>query len=81
MLVLAAVYNCDIDWLKELVPKDKLRRLLRRTITFIRHLQHASSVARSDIVILEEVDRALFGNSDGSNIYQNERHTGDSFSS
>ncbi|KAK6006864.1 hypothetical protein QM012_005872 [Aureobasidium pullulans] len=81
MLVLAAVYNCDIDWLKELVPREKLQSLLRRTITFIRRLQYASSVAVSDILILEAIDRTLFPESDGNDLYKNEGLTGDSIAS
>lgn len=81
MLVLAAVYNCKIDWLKQLVPREKLQSLLRRTITFIRRLQYASSVAVSDILILEAIDRALFPESDGDDLYRNEGLTGDSIAS
>ncbi|KAI5204651.1 hypothetical protein AUEXF2481DRAFT_25614 [Aureobasidium subglaciale EXF-2481] len=79
MLVLAAVYNCKIDWLEQLVSKDKLQSLLHRTIAFIRRLQHASSVAVSDILILEAIDRTLFP--DGTDIYKNEGLTGDSLGS
>ncbi|THY02741.1 hypothetical protein D6D02_05939 [Aureobasidium pullulans] len=78
MLVLAAVYNCNISWLKELVPKDTLQSLLRRTIGFIRRLQHASNVAKTDVLILEAIDRTMFGRSEGSDIYTNEGCTGDS---
>lgn len=81
MLVLSAVYNCKFDWLKELVPKERLQQLLDRTIGFIRRLQHASSVAKTDVMILETIDRTLFPGKDGSNIYENEHHTGDSFTS
>jgi hypothetical protein len=81
MLVLAAVYNCEIDWLKELVPREKLQGLLRRTIAFLRRLQNASSVAKSDILILEEIDRELFPQSDGNDFYKNEGLTGDSIAS
>jgi hypothetical protein len=81
MLVLAAVYNCKIDWLKELVPREKLQSLLRRTIAFIRRLQHVSSVAVSDVLILEAIDRELFPESDGNDYYRNEGLTGDSIAS
>jgi len=81
MLVLAAVYNCNIDWLKELVPRERLQSLLRRTIAFIRRLQHASSVAVSDILILEAIDRELFPEGDGNDFYKNEGLTGDSIAS
>ncbi|CAD0107569.1 unnamed protein product [Aureobasidium uvarum] len=81
MLVLAAVYNCSIGWLKELVPKEKLQKLLSRTIAFIRRLQCASSVAVSDILILEAIDRLLFPERDGNDVYKNEGLTGDSIES
>ena len=83
MLVLAAVYNCNIDWLKNMVPGVKLQYLLRRTIKFIRRLQYASSIAKSDIMILEAVERKLFPNSNGDNhgVYETEHHTGESFTS
>ncbi|KAG9597367.1 hypothetical protein KCU77_g19803, partial [Aureobasidium melanogenum] len=81
MLVLAAVYNCNIEWLKELVPREKLQGLLRRTIAFIRRLQQASNVAVSDILILEAIDRTLFPESDGNDLYKNEGLTGDSIES
>lgn len=81
MLVLAAVYNCKISWLKELVPREKLQSLLRRTIAFIRRLQYASSVAVSDVLILEAIDRGLFPESDGDDHYRNEGLTGDSITS
>jgi hypothetical protein len=64
MLVLAAVYTCNIVWLKELVPREKLQELLGRTIKFIRRLQYISHVAVSDIKILEAIDRELFPESD-----------------
>lgn len=81
MLVLAAVYSCNIEWLKELVPRDKLQALLRRTIAFIRRLQQASNVAVSDILILEAIDRILFPESEGNDLYKNEGLTGDSIGS
>lgn len=81
MLVLAAVYNCRIDWLKELVPRERLQKLLSRTIAFIRRLQYASSVAVSDILILEAIDRALFPERDGNDLYKNEGMTSDSIES
>ena len=81
MLVLAAVYNSGIDWLQNLVPKYKLQPLLRRTIEFVRRLQHASTTAKVDVMILEAVEGTLFPVNGDSNIYENEHHTGDSFAS
>lgn len=77
MLVLAATYKSNKQWLKDLVPRKQLYDLLRRTIKFLRQLAAASSSVRVDIGILETLDQALFPHE----VYENEVHTGDSFSS
>lgn len=68
MLVLAAVYNCSIDWLKKLVPRKKLQGLLRHTIAFIRRLQYDCSVTVREILILEAIYGTLFPESNRNDL-------------
>ncbi len=59
MLVLSAVYNSD--YTKHLVPAEKLKRLLTRTIKFLRDLAPISPTCSIDCNILEAIERTLFG--------------------
>ena len=58
MLVLAATFNST--HMKGLVPEDHFRRLLERTITFLRRLGPISPTCRIDCSILEKIQRVLF---------------------
>ena len=64
MLVLSATYCSKIAWLCELITEDKLRGLLSRTIRFLARLRYTSKTARTDIEILQAIQRKLFGYND-----------------
>ncbi|KAL2358430.1 hypothetical protein BJ546DRAFT_8738 [Cryomyces antarcticus] len=59
MLVLAATYR---SFLHHLVSKEKLERLLERTITFCRRLTPISAALRIDVSILEQTAKIITGN-------------------
>ena len=69
MLVLAATFNTKT--LKQLVPEDRFQRLLERTISFLRRLSPISPTCHNDCLILEKINRHLFGAP--SEVYHNER--------
>ena len=71
MLVLAATfYN---NWLKQLVPEQRFRALLERTIGFLRKLAPISPTCFHDCSILEGISGVLFGPpADQMHIYRNE---------
>lgn len=62
MLVLSATYNSL--YLKQLVPEDKFKALLKRTIKFLRRLAPISPTSRADCLILEKFEKTLFPLSD-----------------
>lgn len=71
MLVLAATFNCR--HMKSLVPEDRFRRLLERTITFLRRLGPISPTCKIDCSILEKIQRVLFDvPADEKHVYLNE---------
>lgn len=59
MLVLSAVYNSE--YMKTLVPEHKFKKLLQRTIGFLRRLSPISPTCSADCVILEKFQHTLFG--------------------
>ncbi|TKA69331.1 hypothetical protein B0A49_08609 [Cryomyces minteri] len=59
MLVLAATYR---SFLHHLVSKEKLERLLERTIMFCRRLTPISAALRIDVSILEQTAKIITGN-------------------
>jgi hypothetical protein len=58
MLVLSATYNSI--YLRKLVPEDKFKALLKRTINFLRRLAPISPTSRADCHILEGFEKTLF---------------------
>jgi len=72
MLVLAAVYyDKTLKRLIEDVPRFK--KLLERTIRFLRRLAPISPTCANDCSILEKIRHQLFGvPEDAKDIYQNE---------
>jgi hypothetical protein len=58
MLVLSATYSSP--YLKQLVPEDKFKALLKRTIKFLRRLAPISPTSRADCLILEKFETTLF---------------------
>ncbi|KAJ5730310.1 uncharacterized protein N7483_004818 [Penicillium malachiteum] len=58
MLVLSATYQ---SFLAELIPRDKLKRLLRRTIRFLLQNTNISPTLRADARILTEIFDKIFG--------------------
>jgi hypothetical protein len=58
MLVLSATYNSG--YLRRLVPEDKFKALLNRTIKFLRRLAPISPTSRADCLILEKFEKTLF---------------------
>ncbi|KXT04056.1 hypothetical protein AC578_4909 [Pseudocercospora eumusae] len=71
MLVLSAVYNSE--YMKTLVPEHEFKRLLQRTIGFLRRLSPISPTCSADCVILEKFQHTLFGvGEDLKGVYVNE---------
>lgn len=72
MLVLTATYYNS--WLQGLVDRDKLQRLLERTIRFLRKLSPISPTCGHDCQILEKISKLLFGKvpEDAKHMYRNE---------
>lgn len=66
MLVLSAAFNSGPDFIRELIPKERLKGLLERTINFIGNMQLCSPTARQDIRILRTIHRYLFGSPNGT---------------
>lgn len=64
MLVLAATYKTDLRWLSDLVPREKMQQLFRRTINFLSRLKYTSKTANTDMEILRTVEWNLFGQND-----------------
>ncbi|KAB8212820.1 hypothetical protein BDV33DRAFT_210814 [Aspergillus novoparasiticus] len=60
MLVLSAAYMSNIS---ELVDRDELERLLKRTINFLLQSRYISPTLRADARILTEIYEKIFGNS------------------
>lgn len=58
MLVLSAAYNSKI--LKQLVPEDQFKKLIVRTIKFLRQLSDISPTCKADCGILEKFQNLLF---------------------
>lgn len=57
MLVLSATY---VSWLGYMVPKEELRRLLTRTIAFLRRLEPISKTCARDAQILQAIHAVIF---------------------
>lgn len=57
-LVLAATHRSQLH---DLVPREELRSLLRRTIKLLRDLAPLSPALRQDAVILEHLSTVVFG--------------------
>jgi len=71
MLVLSATYYNR--WLSKLVDPDRFRKLLERTIGFLRRLGPISPTCKIDCSILEKIHRHLFGvPQDEKYLYRNE---------
>ncbi|KAH9819796.1 C6 zinc finger protein domain-containing protein, partial [Teratosphaeria destructans] len=71
MLVLSATYYNKA--LSPLVDKERFRKLLERTIRFLRKLAPISPTCRIDCSILESIQKKLFGlPSDTKHVYHNE---------
>jgi len=64
MLVLSATYMSSLS---ELVDRNTLRRLLRRTIDFLLKCKNISPSLRKDAEILTEIYWKIFGESPHSN--------------
>jgi hypothetical protein len=58
MLVLSATYSSP--YLNRLVPHDRFKTLLLRTIKFLRRLSPISPTCRADCLILEKFEKTLF---------------------
>ncbi|KAE8155544.1 hypothetical protein BDV40DRAFT_118323 [Aspergillus tamarii] len=58
MLVLSATYMSNIS---ELVDRDELERLLKRTINFLLQSRYISPTLRADARILTEIYEKIFG--------------------
>ena len=58
MLVLSAAYMSNIS---ELVDRDELERLLKRTINFLLRSRYISPTLRADARILTEIYEKIFG--------------------
>ncbi|KAJ5707323.1 hypothetical protein N7488_007124 [Penicillium malachiteum] len=58
MLVLSATYQ---SFLSDLIPRETLKRLLRRTIKFLLVNRHISPTLRADARILTEIYEKIFG--------------------
>lgn len=71
MLVLSAVFNNE--YMKTLVPEPKFKRLLQRTIGFLRRLAPISPTCAADCSILEKFQNTLFGvGEEFKGVYMNE---------
>jgi hypothetical protein len=71
MLVLSAAHYNPV--MKDIVPADRLKQLLERTITFLRRLSAISPTSMIDCVTLEKIKHALFPHSqEDKHIYKNE---------
>lgn len=71
MLVLAATYYNK--WCKTFVKAEKFAPLLLRTIKFLRQFAPISPTCAIDCVILEKINRLLFGVPDEErHVYKNE---------
>ncbi|KAF2763949.1 hypothetical protein EJ03DRAFT_283087 [Teratosphaeria nubilosa] len=71
MLVLSATYYSNA--LRSLVDPDRFRRLLERTIGFLRKLSPISPTCAIDCSILEKIHKKIFGlPSDTKHVYHNE---------
>jgi len=64
MLVLSAACTSGIPWLCDLIPKDKLKELISRTVRFLARLRYTSNTARTDIEILQAIQKHLFNSYD-----------------
>jgi hypothetical protein len=63
MLVLSATYMSSLS---ELVDRNQLQRLLRRTIDFLLRSKNISPSLRADADILTEIYRKIFGETPSS---------------
>lgn len=72
MLVLSA--TLESDYLTTLVDRDEFRRLMTRTIGFLRRLAPISETCRLDCGILEKFNKTIFGIEDYGmqEVYRNE---------
>ncbi|KAJ5873638.1 uncharacterized protein N7473_013197 [Penicillium subrubescens] len=69
MLVLSATYKSHLS---ELVNRNDLERLLRRTIKFLLQSRYISPTLRTDARILTEIYEGIFGGPSGILAHQNE---------
>lgn len=58
MLVLSATFFSPLSYL---VPRDKLERLLARTIEFFRPMAHLSPTFQKDLEVLEQTELIVKG--------------------
>lgn len=59
MLVLSAAFNSA--YMRTIVPEDRFKQLLERTIRFLRRLAPISPTCAADCGILEKFNMTLFG--------------------
>lgn len=69
MLVLAATYMSSLS---ELVDRNVLQRLLRRTIDFLLKSKNISPSLRADAEILTEIYKKIFGESPNTSFSLND---------
>ena len=79
VLVLAATFNSPNPQLRSLVPEEKLRGLLMRTINFLDDKASISPALGKDAQILRHVQNKLFPSSGNARFYPNSANS--SFSS